>query len=363
MPWISSGNNLGVRLTEEDVVLDFDPRNMEMSVEDAVASLEFAYGLPLSTAPTVITGSGGLHIYLSVPPQFRGVKLRNEIPEYKGVEFKSAGRQVVAAGSVHPSGGEYRWADGKVKLSKRPAITPDFVEATKRNSKSSDPTAAEDAISGEQLTTLLANLDATEFATNDDWITIMMACHDATAGSEEGMQAFAEWSASDPAYGDQSGEIRHRWESITPGGGVTIGTLLKHVRDAGGDTGVGGQAFEDISDEVGIDAMFDRTGAGAPKSTLRNTMLAVSDMGVTPRLNEMSNLVELEGDLDKVREQFPGLTQVWDDDTLHATKSAILFNYGFEAPLQMVREAVKSMALSNSYNPVQIGRASCRERV
>ncbi|MBO8531088.1 bifunctional DNA primase/polymerase, partial [Staphylococcus aureus] len=62
----------------------------------------------------VVTGSGGLHVYATKPA---GVSVRDSLPAYEGVEFKSVGRQVVAAGSVHPlTKDQYRWKEGTVAL-------------------------------------------------------------------------------------------------------------------------------------------------------------------------------------------------------------------------------------------------------
>ncbi|HBD90235.1 MAG TPA: hypothetical protein DC061_06360 [Gemmobacter sp.] len=64
-------------------------------------------GLDPTRFPTVVTGSGGLHVYMIKPD---GASTRDSLPAYEGIEFKSRGRQVVAAGSVHPATkGVYLW--------------------------------------------------------------------------------------------------------------------------------------------------------------------------------------------------------------------------------------------------------------
>jgi hypothetical protein len=60
----------------------------------------------------------------------------------------------------------------------------------------------------------------------------MMASHRATGGA--GVEEFVAWSVGDPDYADHEMSIRKRWASFKPRpGGVTLGTLLKAVSDAG----------------------------------------------------------------------------------------------------------------------------------
>src|SRR4051812_22743976 len=90
------GNNVGVRLGPDQLVIDVDPRNGGTKGFDALcAELE----IDRSLYPTVITGSGGLHLYMSKPP---ALLIVDTLQDFPGVEFKSKGRQVVAAGSIHP---------------------------------------------------------------------------------------------------------------------------------------------------------------------------------------------------------------------------------------------------------------------
>ncbi len=106
------GLNLGVRLPADVVVVDVDPRNFPAG-RDSLAELVAAFGLPLASAPHVLTGNRshpGHHYYFRKPG---GAVLLDSVEGFEGVEFKSLGRQVVAPGSVHPSGGMYRWAPAR----------------------------------------------------------------------------------------------------------------------------------------------------------------------------------------------------------------------------------------------------------
>ena len=112
--------NVGARLRASDLVVDADPRNYRPS-DDALARLRADFGLP--DCPTVETGGGGFHRYMRKP---EGAEVVGSLPDYPGVEFKSLGRQVVAAGSVHPDTGRlYTWDP----LDGDPSNAPDAPDA------------------------------------------------------------------------------------------------------------------------------------------------------------------------------------------------------------------------------------------
>jgi hypothetical protein len=92
--------NVGIAVSPEWWVLDVDPRNGGDVELDRLERTHSA--LP----PTVhaATGSGGRHILFARP---NGVRLRGKIGP--GLDVLGAGRYIVAAPSIHPSGGAYRW--------------------------------------------------------------------------------------------------------------------------------------------------------------------------------------------------------------------------------------------------------------
>ena len=106
---MEAGDNVGVRLRATDLVLDVDPRHFEPVWQDVdpFTELVLRLGIDPDAHPTVVTGSGGLHVYMTKPEDASTV---DSLPDFPGVEFKSLGRQVVAPGSVHPDTlGTYTW--------------------------------------------------------------------------------------------------------------------------------------------------------------------------------------------------------------------------------------------------------------
>ncbi|MCL4709617.1 MAG: bifunctional DNA primase/polymerase [Pseudorhodoplanes sp.] len=219
--WMGRGHNVGVRLHPTDLVVDVDPRNFDDG-DDPFARLKAAFGL--ADAPFVRTGGGGWHFYFRKPAE---VAVVNAVAGYKGIEFKSLGRQVVAAGSIHPDTGEpYRLDDDPLamSLSEAPEVTTALLDAIRKPSGAQSATEAGE-ITPEQLAEWLEHIDVADYRDGQRWQELMMACHQATSGA--GIDEFIDWSVSDPPYADHGETIRRRWNSLdTKRGGITIRTLI-----------------------------------------------------------------------------------------------------------------------------------------
>ncbi len=242
------GLNLGVRLPADVVVVDVDPRNFPAG-RDSLAELAAAFGLPLASAPHVITGNRdhpGHHFYFRKPA---GAVLLDSLEGFEGVELKSLGRQVVAPGSVHPTGGLYRWAPDSPPLHRMPDLPARLVEAARRPERKRATGAGE--ITAEQLAASLEHLAPTDFREHDAWCELMMACHHATDGA--GRQEFIDWSTSDPKFADHEWIVGRRWDSLHAGRdeAVTIATLRRRLNEVGTDIAPPEAADDfDVWDEV-----------------------------------------------------------------------------------------------------------------
>lgn len=223
------GRNVGVRLRARDLIVDVDPRNFPEGI-DPFKQLQVDIGISLSEFPTVVTGSGGLHIYMRKPDD---LLVRDSLEAYPGVEFKAFGRQVVAPGSIHPDTGRaYLWDDlGPVIADGVPDVPDALVDLIRRPERVSAVGGGE--IDAEQLAEMLTGLDAEDYRDQGRWLELMMACHHATAG--EGREEFVAWSTSDALYSGHDHVIGRRWDSLHADrqGGVTIATLYKRLHDAG----------------------------------------------------------------------------------------------------------------------------------
>jgi len=192
-------------------------------------------GLDLSACPHTVTGSGGHHYWFRKPAD---VTLLDSLTDFPGVEFKSKGRQVVAAGSIHPDAPNnyYEWDDFAPPLSEMPDTPEVLLRLARRPLKSQGEALGLGELSAELLEQTLERLDPTEFKDHGDWLNLMMACHHATAG--EGRQEFIDWSTSDPAYASHGWQIGRRWDSLHTSSGhggrpVTVKYLYKVCAEKG----------------------------------------------------------------------------------------------------------------------------------
>ena len=222
--YFQDGYNVGFVLSDTDLVVDCDPRNYKDGI-DSLDLLQNDLGVRLQDhAPTVKTGGGGFHFYFSKPSD---LNINEVLDKYPGIEFKTEGRQVCAAGSLHPSGNYYKWLRNDIEQKELAPLLKLLKRANvpHRNSDS-------EKIRNDQLAELLALLPPEQFCSNDTWFPIMCAAHDATDGN--GIEEFISWSTSDPNYSNAENEIRTRWNSLSDKAEkYTLGTILMHLQKSG----------------------------------------------------------------------------------------------------------------------------------
>lgn len=280
---LKKGTNVGVRLPAGVMVLDVDPRNFPAG-RDPLADLVRDAGIDLSVAPHTITGSGGHHYWFRKPPD---VTLLDSLEDYPGVEFKSRGRQVVSAGSIHPTtGGYYSWDDFGPPLSQMPPMPDVLLRLTRRPVRAHGEAAGLGELTPEMLEATLEQLDPEDFKEHGDWLNLMMACHHATAG--EGRQEFIDWSTGDKDYRDDGWVIGRRWDSLhaRPTAGrngrpVTVKYLHKVVQEHGGYV-----ARPEPEDDFQVWEPDDEIGAGVDDAKLRQMPKAE---GVDAIIEEMNS--------------------------------------------------------------------------
>ncbi len=85
----------------------------------------------------------------------------------------------------------------------------------------------------------------------DHWRDLAFAVHEATGGSDEGRELFAEWSTQNPKFDGKFFEQRV-WAYIKPAdkrtSGITRGTLYRHATDHGWSDGapIDAEGFDDV---------------------------------------------------------------------------------------------------------------------
>ncbi len=222
--------NIGLVIGGGHIVVDIDPRN-----GGGESFIQFKNDFPLFGmlfTASVLTARGGAHFYFRLP-EGHGRKVKKELEQYKGIDFLSGSRYVVAPGAHMSSRGTWSWYKGPVTAP--PEFPLDILESLfPVDAPASNDLPAPDGLWGvlteRDLTALLGALDVTDFAEHDKWLELMLACHHATAG--DGKEVFLEWSSYDSAYADDYNVSAYRWDSMTDKGPsdrpITARSLVRH---------------------------------------------------------------------------------------------------------------------------------------
>lgn len=100
--WVDDGGNYGVLTGDKHnlIVLDLDnhKENQATGYENLCTYME-KYELTLPETYTVLTPSGGIHYYFTIPDEFKGKKFSQNISQLSSVDFQHDGRYVVGTGS------------------------------------------------------------------------------------------------------------------------------------------------------------------------------------------------------------------------------------------------------------------------
>jgi len=232
---LRSGGNVGLRPRPGRVVLDVDPRN---GGDRGLYALEM-YFPEIEKAPRTRTGSGGFHIFLSVPED---LALSPVLRGYGGgIEIKGSHHQVVAPGSRHPDNGEQYVTE--IPFSGPPPMAPEGLLSLMTLPPRQPSAPAEAGVmSAAQLEKALGFLDPIKFGEYESFFRLICAAHHATAGDPEAMGVFLDWAAGDPKYADADAENETMWDSLSldrDSGVTTYKTLLDHISA----TGPKGRAF------------------------------------------------------------------------------------------------------------------------
>lgn len=352
-----TGDNVGIRLADDDLVIDVDPRN---GGAESFKHFCAEYGFDPKAWPRVRTGGGGDHFFLKKPPDFR---IRLALPDYPGLEFKTVGQQVVAAGSIHPdTKRRYRWQIEHPQLGKRAPDAPGELLAAIRRPDTSSVAHKGGEYTADQIAGILARLKPEDFREEAKWRSMMMACHHASGGTAD--EEFIAWSTSDPNYADDAEIIRTRWDSLDPGkaDAITAGTLRHFAIEAG----AGDVLPPDISAKEDFDEFEEDERSGITpiesrglkvkgntskaEDTYTNAIIAVRASGLEPAFNDLAQSVTFRNPQWDV-----GSGDVLNDHTLRIVRLFLANKFqgnAYEASEKNVYDALMAVAYSNKFNPV-----------
>lgn len=98
--WVAEGGNYGILTGKISgiAVIDIDTHN-GVSGADNLKEFCEKYDIQLPDTKTVMTPSGGIHLYYKLPEQYNDVQFIQNHKELQGVDFQCTGRYVVGWGS------------------------------------------------------------------------------------------------------------------------------------------------------------------------------------------------------------------------------------------------------------------------
>ncbi|MGV2809927.1 bifunctional DNA primase/polymerase [Enterococcus faecalis] len=99
--WVAEGGNYGILTGKISgiVVIDIDTHN-GVSGADNLKEFCEKYDIELPDTKTVMTPSGGMHLYYNLPEKYNDVQFIQNHKELEGVDFQTHGRYVVGWGST-----------------------------------------------------------------------------------------------------------------------------------------------------------------------------------------------------------------------------------------------------------------------
>ncbi|AKG94408.1 putative prim-pol domain protein [Enterococcus phage Ec-ZZ2] len=99
--WVAEGGNYGILTGKISgiAVIDIDTHN-GVSGADNLKEFCEKYDIELPDTKTVMTPSGGLHLYYNLPEKYNDVQFIQNHKEVQGVDFQTNGRYVVGWGST-----------------------------------------------------------------------------------------------------------------------------------------------------------------------------------------------------------------------------------------------------------------------
>jgi predicted P-loop ATPase len=358
-----NGKNYGVILTDEDLIIDIDPRNFNgvnstKVLRDAIGEIPNTY--------KVKTGSGGYHVYFKKPAT---IKTSYKLSEFPGIEFKSRGGQVVGPKSIHPETKKlYEVSSGKVSaIADAPQSLLLLLEKKQKGSKASDPHTPQVPLAGAEGATefkedkqskerFVKYLKTTEDTSTEglggDATAFSVACRgrDFALGEATTLNLMlAHWNdRCDPPWTVEELETKVR-------------NAYKYNEDVVGKRHPASDFDElpelDKPKELVASTRWDLYSSGLLKKTLINV---IHLMDILPDLKDILSYNQFTRDIEFTR-QAPwhvdpmqqSSPKVWSDSDAIGLKFYLAAKKELEVNVNMIHEAAVLVSKHNTYHPVK----------
>lgn len=216
----SDARMFGVPVPTGVVIIDHDSYKPDAISKKALAQ---NLGISLETlddAHLQTTRSGGTHYAFTVP---HDANIPNTVDVWPGVDIRSAGRGYIASGRGYKDAkGEPIGHAAIERITCGPLL--DTAPLCKRQ-RLAERTEQVETAAVMSLADIKHCLDS--LGTDESWLSVGMAVHQASGASEDAWELFDEWSARFPGSYDYDNN-RKRWDSFKVGkpGAAGAGTLI-----------------------------------------------------------------------------------------------------------------------------------------
>lgn len=198
-------------------VLDVDPRN---GGDDTLAKLVQTHG-PLPETAMQMTGGGGEHYLFRVP---EGMRIRNNLGQ--GLDGLNEGKYFLVAPSIHASGKTYNWEGSSDPLEGQEiAEAPEWMlEHVPAQTEPAQVLQIKSTgfLPPERVADIRSALGSIPPDDYHTWIKIGQALHSTEA--QEAFNIWDDWSKGSAKY--NPGEMRKKWASFKPGGGLSVESIF-----------------------------------------------------------------------------------------------------------------------------------------
>lgn len=340
-PFFETAGNFGVQLSAEDLVIDVDPRN-----GGDISFIELGFDFE---SFTVLTGSGGRHVYLKKPADY---KTRKSLKEYPGIDFISEGGYVVGFGSIHPNTGKAYSATSLCKSAKAPKELLEIINKINVELTKGTDTYVEDDQTKERYIDYLkfAPLATSGEAGNATTFSV------AASGRDFGLSEHTTFELILEHYNRRC---------LPPWSGEELFTLVRNAfKYAKGSIGSKSPAiqFEVWTEEKieqenkEINKYLQRRG-GIIKANLNNTAILFNENFPVPTLHHLLGYNEFTNNIEFLRpapwHRVTHPVKSWSDDEAILCKYFMSNMWKFEPTTNLVHEAALKVAKDKRFHPVR----------
>ena len=359
-----AGQNYGLVLGASDLVIDVDPRAFKPADDKPLTRLcALVPGLDVVLQNTFVvkTGGNGLHVYLSKPAD---LTIRQALDGFPGLELKTAGRQTVGPGSVHPETQRtYEIIRGKpASVLPAPAGLLELLTAPKASAQEevgTDSYVDDEATRGRYEAYLLTAAPAVEGKSGDNE-TFKVACH----GRDMGLPPKSTWELMlavwnprcSPPWSPEDLKVKvlnaYKFAQGAVGSKHPSAAGFEKLEAAAAEAGIPAHAKDGVDTD---DIAWNMNGGRVTKSLFNLMNFLKWKQGGLYKVfgyNQFTGQVEFTGAAPWHKGRRPASPLVQDDD-LKLLRAFLVNKHDFEAGICDIENALTAVAHGNSFHPVR----------